>query len=509
MGWLRASSIVSAATLASRLLGFLRDVLLAQSLGAGVAADALLVALKLPNLLRRLFAEGAFSAAFVPLFSQILTSDGRPRALAFAGRALTALGLVLTVATGLALLAMPLVILVLAPGFDPLDPRRDLAVELARRTFPFILFVSLAALLGGVLNVLGRFAAAAAAPVILNLVMIAVLLWYGGEPLALARVLALALPVAGALQLLLLWQACRSAGAPIRPRADLADPQLRPLARRILPGIASAGVYQVNVVVVTVMATALAPGAVSFLYFADRLAQLPLGLIGVAISTALLPIVARRMAEGRLEEARAVRDQAVEIALLLTLPAAAGLTALALPIVSILFGRGAFDAAATVATAAALQAFALGLPAAVLVRIMAATLFARGDLRTPLMGAIVALAVNLTVGLATLGSLGHLGLATAASLSSWANLAVLVRRIGRIEGRAFSRRTKLRALGGLVCAIVAASVAVQALREMQHLEPPMALGGAILVAGLAFLGMAAVARVVRPQELVALFRDRA
>uniref|UniRef100_UPI00190F5E74 lipid II flippase MurJ n=1 Tax=Geminicoccus flavidas TaxID=2506407 RepID=UPI00190F5E74 len=138
-----------------------------------------------------------------------------------------------------------------------------------------------------------------------------------------------------------------------------------------------------------------------------------------------------------------------------------------------------------------------------------ATLFARGDLRTPLVGAVVALAVNLAVGLATLDSLGHLGLAIAASLSSWANLAVLVRRIGRIEGRAFSRRTKLRALGGLACAIVAASVAVQSLREMQHLEPPMALGGAILVAGLAFFGMAAVARVVRPQELVALFRDRA
>lgn len=509
MSWLRASSVVAAATLASRILGFVRDVLLAQALGAGVAADAFLVALKIPNLLRRLFAEGAFAAAFVPLFSQVHTMEGERASAAFAGRTLTILGLLLSVLTGVALVAMPLVILVLAPGFDLLDPRRDLAIELARRTFPYALFVSLTALMAGILNVLGRFALASLAPVVLNLVMIAALLVGLDDPVAQARLLALALPAAGILQLAMLWLACRWAGMAVVPRLDLRDRHLRPLGRRILPGLAGAGIYQINVVVVTVMATALAPGAVSFLYFADRLAQLPLGLIGVAISTALLPIVARRIAEGRLEEARAVRDQAVEVALLLTLPAAAGLTALALPIVQILFERGAFNALDAAATAAALQAFALGLPAAVLVRVLAASLFARGDMRTPLLGASVALLVTVAAGVATLQTLGHLGLAVAAALANWANLLVLALRLNAIEGRAFSRRTKLRTAGAFACAAIAASMAHQAFTELHHVGRLTALASAILVAALAFLGMVTLARVVRPHELVALFRDRA
>lgn len=509
MSWLRASSIVAAATLASRILGFVRDVLLAQTLGAGIAADAFLVALKIPNLLRRLFAEGAFAAAFVPMFSQIHTLEGADASKAFAGRAMALLGLLLSVLTALALIAMPLVIWVLAPGFDPLDPRRDLAIELARRTFAYALFVSLTALLAGVLNVLGRFAVPSLAPVILNLAMIGVLLLGGSDPVIQARQLAWALPVAGLLQLGLVWMACARAGMVVAPSLDLRDRRLHRLGRRILPGLAGAGIYQVNVVVVTVMATALAPGAISFLYFADRLAQLPLGLIGIAISTALLPLVARRMAEGRLEEARAMRDQAVEVALLLTLPAAAGLTALALPIVQILFGRGAFDPAAATATASALQAFALGLPAAVLVRILASVFFARGDMRTPLLGATLALAVNIGVGVSLLAPLGHLGLAIAASLASWANLLLLSWRLGRIEGRAFSRRTKLRAIGALACATLVGSLGHQAFIELRPLGAPVALVSAILVAGLAFVAMVVIFRVIRLREVAALFRDRA
>ncbi|HEX2526272.1 MAG TPA: murein biosynthesis integral membrane protein MurJ [Geminicoccus sp.] len=509
MSWLRASTVVAASTLASRVLGFLRDVLMAQALGAGVAADAFLIALKIPNLLRRLFAEGAFSAAFVPLFSQVQVEEGTSSALALAGRAMTVLSLALLALTGLALVAMPLLIGLLAPGFDIFDPRRDLAIELTRRTFPYVWFISLAALLAGVLNVAGSFALPALVPVILNLVLIAALLLADGAPAMVVPVLALALPIAGILQLAALLLACRMAGVPVVPRFDLRDRRIRLLGRRILPGLASAGIYQINVVIVTIMATALAPGAVSFLYFADRLAQLPLGLIGVAISTALLPLVARRLAEGRFEEAKAMRNQAVEVALLLTLPAAAGLTALALPIVQILFGRGAFDLAATAATATALQACALGLPAAVLVRILAATFFARGDMRTPLLGAAAALVVNLGAGLAMLSSLEHLGLAIAASLGSWANLLVLSWRLGAIEERAFSRRTKQRAASMLACAAVCGSLGAQAFEELGRLGDPIALGSAILVAALGFFAMVTIVRAVRPKELTALLRDRA
>ena len=508
-GWLRASSVVAAGTLLSRLLGFVRDVLLAQTLGAGVVADAFLVALKIPNLVRRLFAEGAFAAAFVPLLSRIDAEEGGPSARAFAGRALTLLAFVLLVTTALVMIFMPAVIAIIAPGFGSLDPRRAMAIDLARRTIPFALFVSLTALLAGVLNVAGRFALPALAPVLLNVVMIAALLVGASEPAAAARLLAFSLPLAGVLQLAMLWWACRQARMAVRPRFDLRDPNLRQLGARFLPGLAGAGVYHINVLIVTILATSLAPGAVSFLYFADRLAQLPLGLIGIAISTAALPSMARRIAEGRFAEARFLRDQAVEVSLLLTLPAAAGLTALALPIVKVLFMRGQFGEAPAAATAIALQAFAFGIPAAVLVRVLAASFYARGDLRTPLIGAIGALLVNIAIGLATLPTLGYLGLAIGASIASWTNLTILSWQLARLEGRAFASRTKLRGAGALACAVLAASLALRAYRELLHNGEGNALAAAMLVAAIGFFVMVVLFRVVRFDEVTALYRDRA
>ena len=509
MNWLRASTVVAAATLISRVLGLVRDILLAQTLGAGTAADAVLIALKIPNLTRRLFAEGAFAAAFVPLLSKTKSEDGPAAAIAFASRALTLLAILLLIMTALAMIAMPLVIRALAPGFDLLDPRRDLAIMLARRTFPYAFFISLTALLAGVLNVSGRFAVAASAPVVLNLVMIAVLLSVNVSPIATAAALALSVPLAGALQLALVWWACWRAGIIVIPRLDLADRRLMQLGKRLLPGIAGTGVYQLNVMVATVLATSLAPGAVSFLYFSDRLAQLPLGIIGLAISTAILPLMALRLSEGKYVEAYDLRDKAIELSLLLTLPAAAGLTVLALPIVQVLFERGLFDTRSAEATASALQAFALGLPAAVMVRVVAAGLFAHGDTRSPLIGASVALFANVAVGLAALPVFGHLGLAIAASAASWANLATLAFRMMRLEGRAFSNRTKLRAAGATVSAVLAASFAHQVFVEFQHLGAMAAVSAAVVLGTITFFALAIVVRAASIQELLILYRDRA
>lgn len=507
MSWLRASSIVAGATLASRVLGFVRDVLLAQGLGADIASDAFLVALKLPNLTRRLFAEGAFASAFVPIMGQTHARDGLTEARRFAERAGTLLGLVLLAVTGLGMVLMPLVIAVIAPGFGPGDPRQGLSIELARWTFLYVVAISLTALVAGALNVLGRFAAAALAPLILNLVLIAVLLTGTADPIANAHRLAQAVPVAGVLQLAWVWLACARAGMPLLPRLDLRDPRLRRLWRLLLPGIAGAGVYQLNVVIGTIMATALSPGAVAFLYFADRLAQFPLGLVGVALSTALLPLMTRRIAEHRHAAALDARNRAMELGLILTLPATVGLLVLAEPIVVTLFARGAFDARAVAATSAALQLYALGLPAAVLVRILAAARFAHADTRTPLIGAVAALLVNLVVGLSLMGPFGHMGLALAASLGSWANLGLLAWQARRTDGSALDRQGWQRSALALLAALLAGAAARLVHHRFDHgfVGLAVALGCAVAV----HLAVLLVTGALRPAELRGLLRERA
>lgn len=446
MSLIRAAFTVGALTLASRLLGFLRDLLIAAVLGAGVAADAFFVAFKLANMLRRLFAEGAFNAGFVPLFARTLEQEGSERARAFACHAFAVMLAILLAVVALAELSMPWLVRVLATGFAPGSERYLLAVELARLTFPYLMLISLAALVGGVLNSVGRFAAAAFAPILLNLALVAAL----GLAIALrasaAHALAWGVLVAGVAQLGLLLAVAARLGWPLRPRwPSPADrPRLVRLWRLVLPGAAGAGVYQLNLVVDTWFASHLPTGAVSYLFYADRLVQLPLGLIGAALGTALLPLLARQLRGGRDEAARHNFDRALELALLASLPAAIGLATLASPIVSVLFERGAFDRVATQATAAALAAFAAGLPAYVLIKVLATGFFAREDTRTPVLVAAASLLVNVAVILATIGRLGHVGIALATALASWLNAGLLGwllhRRGGLVPGERLRRR---------------------------------------------------------------------
>jgi len=449
MALLRPVATVGGFTLISRILGFARDILIAAVLGAGPVADAFFVAFKFPNFFRRLFAEGAFSAAFVPMFAGSLAARGREDALAFAQAALSVLFFSLLVLVLAVEAAAPWLMYALAPGFADAPYKFGLAVEYLRVTFPYLLFIALVSLQGGILVSLDRFAAQAAAPIVLNLCMIAALLGFAPLRGALGwetpgHALSWGVAAAGVLQFLFLAGACRRAGAGLRLRLPRLTPQVKLLLRRILPGALGAGVVQVNLVIDVMIASLLPTGAVSYLYYAERVSQLPLGVVGVAVSTALLPLLSRLLREGATAAANESQNRALELALLLTLPAAAALLALAGPLVTVLFERGAFGPGQSAATAAVLSAFALGLPAFVLVKVLAPGYFARGDTATPMKVALSAVAANVALNLALMGPLGAAGIALATSLSSWLNAALLARGLRRRGLLAWDARLKAR-----------------------------------------------------------------
>ncbi len=445
---LRAFATVGSLTLLSRLLGFVRDVLIARYLGAGLAADCFFVAFKLPNFFRRLFAEGAFSAAFVPLFARALgreaTSAGRRRARAFAEDALASLLVVLLLFTALAEAAMPWIMVGLAPGFLDAPEKFALAVDLTRLTFPYLLLISLVALFSGILNALGRFAAAASAPILLNLVLISALLVGHDSAELTAHALALGVSVAGIVQFLWLAGAAWRAGFALRLRRPRLTPGVRRLLRIMLPVAIGAGVMQVNLVFDVVLASFLPQGSLSYLFYADRLNQLPLGVIGIAVGTVLLPRLSRALAGGRDEEVQHNHNRAIEFALLLTLPAATALAIIPAPLIRALFEHGAFSAEATGLTAHALAAFALGLPAFVLVKVLVPGFFAREDTKTPVTFGLIAMAANVILSLALIWSLAHVGLALATTLAAWLNVALLGTRLVRRKLLVPDRRLRSR-----------------------------------------------------------------
>ncbi len=419
---------VGGATASSRVLGFVRDMFIAAALGTGPVADAFFVAFRFPNLFRRLFAEGAFNSAFVPLFAKALEGDGEAEARRFAEEALSGLLTALLVVTAVIEIFMPLFMYVLAPGFSA-DPQKfDLAVLLTRIAFPYLTFVSLVALYSGILNARGRFAVAAFAPALLNVVLIATLVavfWFGLANTPSAGVwLTWGTTVGGIAQLAsLVWASARD-GMVLRLRRPRLTPRLRRFAALALPGVLAGGITQINIVIGTMIAS-LAPGAVSFLYYADRVYQLPLGIVGIAIGIVLLPDLSRHLRAGRRDLVDFTQNRALEFAMALTLPASVALIVMAHPIIALLFQRGSFDAADTAATAGALTAFAVGLPAFVLVKVFSPGFFAREDTRTPMWFAGITVAVNIAVSLALFPWLAHVGIAIATSLSGWVNMVLL------------------------------------------------------------------------------------
>jgi putative peptidoglycan lipid II flippase len=452
----RATVTVGSLTALSRVAGFGRDLLLAATLGAGPVADAFFVSLKLANFLRRLFAEGAFAVAFVPLFARLRAAEGAAAARRFAGEALALLALALLGVVLLGEWLMPWLVRALATGFVPGSPRYELAVELGRITFPYLLLISLAALFASALQAGQRFAAAAFAPVLLNLAMIAALLASGATGAHAARVLAWSILVGGVLQLA--WVAVAAWRAGLAPGLEppRRSPQVRRLGRLIAPGLLGIGVLQLNLLVASWFASLLPAGAVSYLFYADRLVQLPLGIVGVALGTALLPALSR--AAGDSARSRNILNRAIELGLLLGLPAAVGLALLAQPIVTVLFERGAFAPAASLATAQVLAGLALGLPAQVLAKVLAPGFFAREDTASPVRVAAVAVGVNVAAAMVLTPTLGHVGLALALSLSSWANALGLVWLLARDGHLVPDRALRRRGLAVLAAVAVMAGV---------------------------------------------------
>ena len=492
----RAVVTVGGLTAVSRVLGFARDVMMAALLGAGPVADAFLVAFKLPNFFRRLFGEGAFNNAFVPIFSGILAASGRPAALAFAENALAMMVVSQVLISVAAELAMPWLVMALAPGFIG-DPRRfDLAVELTRITFPYLMLMSMAALLSGVLNATNRFAAAAATPILLNLCLMAAMATLPPLFPTVGHALAWGVVVAGIVQFVWLALAMGRGEEALRlPRPRLDEP-LRRLNRLMIPGAIGAGVVQINVMIDVVLASLLPTGSVSYLYYADRVAQLPLGVVGTAIGTALLPLLSRQLKSGDLVRARDTQCRAMEMALALTVPAAVGLMLLAGPIIATLFQRGAFGAAEAAATGGALAAFALGLPAYVIIKVLTPGFYAREDTATPLKVAVATVAVNIALTLALMQVLAHVGIALGTALAAWLNAAILwviLRRRGHL---AMDRRLRRRSLG-VVAATAVMALGLWAGRDLLTFEAELglavralSLAGLIAGGGLLYLGAA-------------------
>ena len=345
MALVRSVATVGGYTMLSRLTGFARDMLMAAVLGAGPVADAFFVAFKLPNFFRRLFAEGAFNAAFVPLFAARLHNDGKAEAKRFAEDVASVLVVVLFLFVTALQIAMPWVMLIFAPGWHDERAKFDLAVELARLAFPYLLFISLVSFFGGVLNTLGRFAAVAGTPILLNVVMVGAIIWLTPYVKTPGHALAWGVAVAGAVQFLWLAVSMRQAGMSLHLRWPRLTPGVKRLLTLILPGALGAGVVQVNLFVDIVIASLLPTGSITFLYYADRINQLPVGVVGVAVGTALLPLLSRQIRQGDDAAAKDSLNRAIEIALLLALPAAAASIVIAEPIIATLFQRGAFTQA--------------------------------------------------------------------------------------------------------------------------------------------------------------------
>ncbi len=428
MSMLRSFATVGGFTLGSRVLGFCRDILIANILGTGAVADAFFVAFRFPNLFRRLFAEGAFNAAFVPLFAKRLEGEGASAARQFASDALNILLAALLVTTALAEIFMPWLMYVIAPGFTGDPDKMDLAVLMTRITFPYLFAISLVALLSGVLNSLGKFAVAAGAPLLLNIVLISILgalAWENAYDTPFAgTALSWGICAAGFLQLIMLWGAARRAGMTPTIAWPRLTPGVRDLIRLGIPGMIAGGITQINLLIGTMIAT-LQAGAVSYLYYADRIYQLPLGVVGVAIGIVLLPDLSRRLRAGKDQEASQIQNRAMELSMLLTIPAAVALVVIPAPIVSVLFEHGAFRAEDTAPTVWPLMAFAAGLPAFVLIKVFSPGFFAREDTRTPMIFAGISVAINICGSLALYFLMGHTGIAIATSVAGWINAALL------------------------------------------------------------------------------------
>lgn len=427
---LKSVATVGGLTLTSRLLGFLRETMIAHQLGTGPIAEAFFVAMRLPNLFRQMFAEGAFNSAFVPMFARRIEEEGEAGAKLFAERVMAVLLVILICVTIGAELTMPWLMRVFAPGFHEFPEKFRIAILLTSITFPYLLFMSLCALQGGILNSLHRFTAPAAAPIMLNVTLIGTLLIPTSSDEQAGLILSIAVTLAGVLQFLWLLISCRQAGMHLGLRWPHLTPEVKRMMKLMVPGLIGGGLNQINMAIATILAT-LIPGAVSYLYYADRLYQLPLALIGSAIGVVLLPSLTRALRGSQPELANHYQNRAIEMGLSLSLPAAVGLIIASHPIIAAVYQRGAFTADDAGKVAAALAAVAAGLPAYVLNKALAPGFLAREDTMTPFRFAMIGVGADIVISLSLFHFIGYVGIACGTAGAAWLNSAMLYWRLRR------------------------------------------------------------------------------
>lgn len=510
----KAMATVAVLTSVSRVAGFVRDLMTAAFIGAGPVSDAFFVALKLPNFFRRVTAEGAFSVSFVPLYAEALEKDGAGEADKFASDAFMLMFYGLSVFTIFALFAMPWVIYVIAPGFGVGEYRYELAVELCRITFPYLALMSLSALLGGALNAVGRFAPFAIAPALFNVCLIIALLLRGLAETP-GHAMAWGITISGVLQLIWLILSSRRSGIRVR----LVRPQLTPRIRKVLklmgPGIIGAGVIQINLFADMVIASFLATGAISHLYYADRLNQLPLGMVGIAVGTALLPMLSRALAKDDKAEAQDLFNRALELCLLLALPAAAALMVIPVSIITVLFERGAFTSSDSLITGSVLAGYAFGLPSYIAIKVFSSAHWARHDTMTPVRISVIVTVTNIALSIILIQFFGVAGIAAAMGLTGWMQFAMHIRALKDYEAVRFDEKF-LRAWPRIALASAVMSVAILLAHpfvagwifEGHGAAKALALGALIALGGavyaLAIFGLG----VLRVSEIRKYFRPR-
>ncbi|MBI1195829.1 MAG: murein biosynthesis integral membrane protein MurJ [Gammaproteobacteria bacterium] len=438
---LKSTVTVGGMTLISRVLGLVRDIVIARVIGAGVGADAFFVAFKIPNFMRRLFAEGAFSQAFVPVLSDYRATRDPETVRELIGAVSGMLGGILLLVTLVGVLAAPLLVSIFAPGFLDEPVKFAMAADMVRITFPYLMFISLTALVAGVLNSYGHFAVPAFTPVLLNLCLIGATLWFAPGLDRPVMALAWAVLLAGILQLGFQLVPLARMGFLVRPHWRRDDPGVMRIKKLMLPAIFGSSVAQVNLLVDTLIASFLVTGSVSWLYFSDRLMEFPLGVFGIALATVILPSLSRDHASASHERYTATLDWALRLVILITVPAAMGLCLLAGPMLTALFQYGAFSAHDMAMSRLSLMAYALGLPGFVLVKVLSSGFFARQDTRTPVRVGIIAMTSNMVmnvlfvVPLVYLDFAGpHAGLALATSISAYLNAGLLYRGLYRETG---------------------------------------------------------------------------
>lgn len=425
MNLYKAIGSIGGLTMVSRVLGFARDMIGSRMLGASHANDAFNLAFLLPNIFRRLFAEGAFSSGFVPLFARRLARGGEDDAQAFSNEILSVFMPALLAVTLLFVIFMPAVLLLVVPGYQDVPGKFELAVELTRWTFPYLLFISLVALLSGVLNSLTRFAVAAFVPALLNVALIIALLVSPPDKVQVVRNMAIAVLIGGIAQFAMCWWAVRKAGIRLHFGRPKLTPAVKELVILILPATVAAGVYQISQLFYAYFSSQLGEGALTKLSYADRLNQLPLSIIGTALGVAILPAISQAIARENDAEAADVQARAFDLSMLLTLPATLALVVAAGPIIGALYQGGEYSMADSQVTANILAILVTGLPAYVLVKVLTPAFYARKDVKTPVWIAMSILAAGIVANFLLIPVMGIYSLATVTSASAWINFGLL------------------------------------------------------------------------------------